>query len=53
MRTLGWALGVAASLVLGPIVYVVARLVQGTPEATWAPVQIPARSVTSSGFRRA
>ncbi len=52
MRTLGWALGVAASLVLGPIVYVVARFLREAPEPAWAPVRLPARHITSSGFRR-
>jgi len=53
MQTVGWALGVVASFVLGPVVYLLARLLQaGTPEPEWAPVRVPARRVTSSVFPR-
>lgn len=54
MRTAGWVLGVGASLVLGPIVYVLARLFEETiGRSHWVPVRIPVRAVTRSGFRRA
>jgi hypothetical protein len=54
MRTTGWVLGVGASLVLGPIVYVLARLFEETvAQPHWVPVRVPVRAVTSSGFRRA
>jgi hypothetical protein len=54
MRTTGWVLGVGASLVLGPIVYVLARLFEeamGQPR--WVPVRVPARAVTRHASRRA
>jgi len=54
MRTAGWVLGVGASLVLGPIVYALARLFEETMDRPdWVPVRIPVRAVTRSGFRRA
>jgi hypothetical protein len=51
MQTVGWTLGVIGSFALGPIVSLLAHLLRaGEPE--WAPVRVPARRVTSSGFRR-
>ena len=53
MRTAGWVLGVGATLVLGPIVYVLARLFEETMDRPdWVPVRIPVHAVTRSGSRR-
>jgi hypothetical protein len=54
MRTAGWVLGVGASLALGPIVYVLARLFEETMgQPHWVPVRVPVRPVTRSGIPRA
>jgi hypothetical protein len=52
MQTVGWTLGVVASFALGPIVYLLARLLQATPPPQWAPVPVRAWGVTRLESRR-
>jgi hypothetical protein len=50
MRKVGWVLGVAASILLGPVVYLLARVVEVVaPPPVLAPVVLP---ITSRARRR-
>ena len=42
MRNAGWVLGVGASILLGPVIYLVARLAEAVaPPAVPVPVVVP------------
>jgi hypothetical protein len=42
MRKAGWVLGVGASILLGPVIYLLARLAEAVaPPAVRAPVVVP------------